>query len=152
MMKTRLRPTILIDRIVEDLQTGKLAFPASEGVLLKTYRPNGPLPWREYRQAARIAGASNGTLVLVDDTNKVVIDQLDFNGHYGSKLGDIFVDRAQRRYVNTDARARGSNTALLTLYRLPRGFYLQHPHGFFWDHGEYIGEYRVKTMPDSETV
>lgn len=151
-MNKRFRPTTLIDHIAEDLQTGKLTFPASEDVLLQTYRPNGPLPWTEYRKAARIAGAYNGALVLVDDTNKVVIDQLDFSGDYNSELGNVFVDRSYRQYVKTDTRAQRSETLGLTLYRLPRGSYLQQPHGFFWDHGEYIGECRVKTAPVSETV
>lgn len=151
-MNKRLHANDLIDRIVDDLHTGKLVFPASEDVLLQTYRPNGPLPWTDYRKAARIAGAYNGSLVLVDDTNKVVIDQFDFNGHYESEQGDIFVDRAGPLYLKTDARAQGPSTALLTLYRLPRGSYLQYSHGFFWDHGEYIGQCRVKTMPVSETV
>ena len=151
-MNKRFHSNDLIDRIAEDLQTGKLAFPASEDVLLQTYRPGGPLPWQEYRKAARIAGAFNGTLVLVDDTNEVVIDQLDLKGDYGSELADIFVDRAGRRYLKTDARARASSTVVLTLYRVPRGSYLQHPHGFFCDHAEYLGECRVGTTPVNETV
>lgn len=151
-MNKRLHANDLIDRIVDDLHTGKLVFPASENVLLQTYRPGGPLPWQEYRKAVRIAGAFNGTLVLVDDTNEVVIDQFDFKGDYGSELGEIFVDRAGRRHLKTDARARASSTVLLTLYRVPRGSYLKHSHCFFCKHAEYLGECRVRTTPVDETV
>lgn len=134
------RPTDLIDRIADDLRSKKLTFPASEAVLLRDYARAGQLPWREYRVAARIAGEEDGTLVVVDDFNKCLVGDTDFEGVYDGQLGNRFVADAVNRYLTSDARASRAREIVFTLYRLPRGSYGSMPHEFFRENADYIGD------------
>ena len=139
-MNNTIRPINLIDRIAEDLRTGTLSFPASENLLQERYgRYPGELPWREYREAARIAGATDGTLVIVDDTNCRFVAATDFDGDFTDIAAGIFFSAATTRYLEGFADEPAKEVRL-TLYRLPRGRYSKKANSFFWENAEYVGE------------
>lgn len=133
------RPIDLIERIVDDLRSQKLRFPASEHILLRDYARAGQLPWQEYRIAARIAGEVDGTLVVVDDVNERIVGETNFDGEYDPASAHRFASQTSKLYALENRMVNRVSQIRFSLYRLPRGSYSSMPHSFFFEHGDLLG-------------
>src|SRR5690606_10002262 len=78
-MPKNIRPTNLIERIYNDLAAGVVTARTPEEEIYARYGrgPNRSSCWLEYKTALRAYGEVCGTMVIVDDTNGVLLGQMD---------------------------------------------------------------------------